>query len=794
MIYPRHLTWPQSRPHSRPKSRGVARPVVEKRTTWSRKKIIKTVLASVALAVLTILTFCGAAVTLMMLRIRHTLPSITKIALFQPSVGTRIYSSDGVLLATLQIENRQPVPLSAVSPKLVDAIIAVEDSRFFEHHGIDYRGVGRAAFANLINRDVTGQGGSTITQQLARNVSDFGLSKEKSLERKLREAMVAVRIEQVFDKKEILDLYLNQIYFGSGAYGVEAAAKTYFGKSAKKLTLAEAALLAGLPQRPLAYSPYTNKRAAIERRNVVLRRMLDTGKIDQVQYEAAKCEPLKTVGRRSNHTVYRAPYFVDWVVQDLVKRHGVDAVYSGWKVVTTLDWKMQQAAERVIRTGLSYGATQGALVCIDPHNGDVRAMVGGLDYKKDQFNAVTQGRRQPGSAFKPIVYAAALDMGSVTLDTPIKDEPLKIPSGDRVWTVHNYGGGYSNKDEIVFDGIRRSTNTIAVQVAEATGIPTIIQYAQRLGISTELAPYLPLALGASAVRPIELCAAYGTFAAQGDRYEPTGVRSIKDNFGADLQQPSTFQRKKAALLQTSTIDDINTALWAVVHEGTGTAAAGVPNAFGKTGTTSDHRDAWFVGYTPELVTAVWVASPFRAGNGVVKYRPMHGATGGRVAAPIWARFMKSAVPLQRKVNRARGLTLWGIRHLPPPKPVMEVELADSAQGQDAGGPSAENAWMRDLYRYQGSSGGSTRDYNYSSQRATWEAPQERWSGQQADYGLREARAGSVVAEPEAELVSVCADSGRLATDWCPTTVLLNVTAGRAPTNYCRIHHAPQGEW
>jgi penicillin-binding protein 1A len=731
-------------------------------------------------------------ITLMIVRLRHTLPTISRIALFQPSSGTRIYSSDGVLLATLQMENRQPVPLSAISPNLVDAIIAVEDSRFFEHHGIDYRGVARAAFANLINRDVTGQGGSTITQQLARNVSDFGLSKEKSLERKLREAMVAVRIEQVFDKNEVLDLYLNQIYFGSGAYGVEAAAKTYFGKSARRLTLAEAALLAGLPQRPVAYSPYTDKEAAVARRNVVLRRMLETGKISQAQYELARREPLKTTGRRSNHAVYRAPYFVDWVVKDLVKKHGVDAVYSGWKVVTTLDWRMQQAAERAIRTGLSYGATQGALVCIDPHSGDVRAMVGGVDYEKDRFNAVTQGLRQPGSAFKPIVYAAALDTGSVTLETPIQDALLQIPTDNRTWTVHNYGGGYSNKDVTVFDGLRRSVNTVAVQVAVAAGIPTIIQYAQRLGISTELAPYLPLALGASAVRPIELCSAYGVFAADGDRYEPTGLRSIKDSRGVQLEKSSAFQRKRETLLQPASIADMNTVLWAVVHEGTGTGAAGVPNAFGKTGTTSDHRDAWFVGYTPELVTAVWVSSPYRDRNGIVRYKTMHGATGGRVATPIWARFMRAAVPLQQKANKARGIHAWSIKVLPPPRPETSIDLTEYDNG--SGAQSNDNAWMNDLDRWSNHSDG------YGSQQAGWDTRRYMYMppARPADQGLEPYRAehygeGSLMADSSDYLVTICADSGRLATDWCPTTVLLNTTAGRAPTSMCRMHRGPSDD-
>jgi penicillin-binding protein 1A len=781
MNYPRHLIWQPV-----PKARREVTPI--DRPRWSRKKIWKTAFACSLLAILTFITVVALGFTLLVLRVRGTVPSIAKISAFQPATATNIYSSDGILLATLQMENRQVVQLKNVSPDLINATLAVEDSRFYEHSGVDLKGVARAFCANLINRDATSQGASTITQQLARNVNAFGLGKTKSLSRKVREAMTAIRIEQVFSKDEILELYLNQIYYGSGAYGIEAASRTYFGKPASRLSIAEAALLAGIPQRPNAYSPYTNLTAAQTRRNVVLKRMLDTGKISIADYERAKSEAIHLAGRKTNHTVYRAPYFVDWVVQGLVARYGVDAVYSGWKVVTTLDWRMQQAAEKSLRQGLRSGATQGALVCIDPHTGDVRAMVGGVDYQKDRFNAVTQGKRQPGSAFKPIVYATAIDTGAVSLDTKIKDEPLKIPTGNgtKMWTVHNYGGGYRNQDVTVLDGITSSINTVAVEAAQETGINRVIEYAQKMGITTELAPYLPLALGSSAVRPIELCSAYGIFASEGDLYKPISVQSITDGAGKAYDMPSAFERRQSGILQPATILQMNEALHSVVQNGTGYAAAVVPYAFGKTGTTSDSRDAWFVGYTPDLVAAVWVAHPDRDARGIVHYAVMPGATGGHVAAPIWAGFMRTAAPIQKRVNQLRGKRPWTITLPPPPAPEAKEDLSQMTMDMDAGSQGINLKGPFPGEQYDRNTGVQPEVY-YQNSRPNANYAQAINYGSASD-NLKGASRGS-----GENLVEVCADTGQLATEWCDTTTMVDFTGRKAPTGSCRKHHAPAGE-
>jgi penicillin-binding protein 1A len=537
--------------------------------------------------------------------------------------------------------------------------------------------------------------------------------------------------------------------------------------------------LAGLPQRPVAYSPYSHPKEALARRDVVLKRMLDTGRIVRADYERAVREPVRLADRRDARSVYRAPYFVDWVVQDLVQKYGVDAVYSGWKVVTTLDWRMQERAERAVRHGLRNGATQGALVSIDPHTGEVRAMVGGVDYKKDRFNAVTQGKRQPGSAFKPIVYAAAFNGGTLSLYSQMKDEKLEIPSGGRVWTVHNYGGGYTNRDETMLEAIENSTNTIAVQVAQETGIPRIIYTAQRMGITTELAPYLPLALGASAVRPIELCSAYGVFAAEGSWFRPTGVRTVEDANGGFVVQDEPEQRRVASGLDSGTVEQMNVALRGVVTQGTGGAAIAVPHAFGKTGTTNDGRDAWFVGYTPELVTAVWVANPHRDMMGITRYAEMPGATGGHVAAPIWADFMRHAVLTQKESNRLRHLPQWAIILPPPPKQEKAVALDEGAEAYLDPPLLPQPA---EIAYQQATSSGSPA-----------EESDEGWVEHASSPPVNASTRLASLDNRGTDVVRVCADTGKLATEWCDTTILVRSNSRGAPTTYCTKHHAPFGE-
>ena len=742
-------------------------------------RTFKTAFTAALILLLGAAAVAAIAVAAMIVSLRTTIPTISEITSYTPAEATKIYSSDGMLLAKLQIENRKVVRLEEISPSLIDATLAVEDSRFYEHNGIDPRGTIRALWANLSGGDVAGQGGSTITQQLARNVTRFGISRRKTLRRKLHEAMTAVRIEQALSKNEVLELYLNQIYYGSGAYGVEAAARTYFDKPASQLTIAEAALLAGIPQRPEHNSPHNRIESARRRRSIVLRRMLDTGRITEQQYNAARGEPIRLAGIRHANRVYRAPYFVNWVVKALEQAYGRDGLYSGLTVITSLNWKMQERAENVLRGPLSYGATDAALVSIDPHTGCVRAMVGGRSYRRNQFNAVTQGLRQPGSAFKPIVYAAAFDTGTVDLSTRVRDEKLQLVIDDRnTWTVHNYAERYQNKERSVLDALRFSINTIAVNVGLQTGIDQIIRYARALGINSELPPWPSLSLGSGAVRPIELCAAYGVFAANGERYAPIGVLLVKDARGQTIYRDNPAGRVYPTVLGQGTIDQINFALREAVLRGSGSLAARVPNAYGKTGTTSDHRDTWFVGYTPDLVTAVWAAAPQKDRRGKIRFRVMHGGTGGKVAAPLWARFMDTAAPLQRKINARRGRH-WNI-HLVK----YEVEPVEDQKSPISKPQLAQSDAI----------GSSDLD---GSRYWTASPPQMVGSGDVAIRYSGLLTSGTFfqsVPSNAGEGAPVCADSGGLAGEFCPVTVMRNLRPEEEErSRICRRHRAPPGE-
>ena len=748
---------------------------------WKNRKT-RTVLLAILIAALAAAALAAIVLTFTMVRVSATLPSIAQITSYRPVEATKIYTSDGILLAKLQMQNRKVVKLESISNHLIDATIAVEDSRFYQHTGVDPRGILRAVWANLTEADSTGQGGSTITQQLARNVPEFRISRKKTFHRKLREAMTARRIEQALDKNEILELYLNQVYYGSGAYGVEAAARTYFGKPASKLTLAESALLAGLPQRPHAYSPYNSLSAAEGRREVVLSRMVETGKINRSEFHQARSEKIKLAERMTNNRIYRAAHFVDWVVRELADKYGVDALYSGLQVVTTLNWRMQQAAESAVRGRLPYGATEAALVSLDPHNGHVRAMVGGRDYKKNQFNAITQGLRQPGSAFKPILYAAAFESGTVDVATRVTDEKIQLALDERkTWTVHNYGGGYTNKDRTILDAIRYSINTIAVSVGLQTGLERIIGHAKAMGITSDLPAWPSLTLGAGSVRPIELCSAYGIFAANGERYLPTGIIQVKDARGQVILQDSPRERYVQPFLAPDTLNQMNFALREAVRSGSGHAAARVPNAFGKTGTTSDYRDAWFVGYTPDLVTAVWTAAPYKTAKGTVKFKVMHGGTGGRIAAPIWARFMDVAAGLQKQINRKHGRR-WEIPVLDYQVEPVELKIADADNGSDwaedvSASPSPESATY---YQYVvAAPSAQTGDLLYPPTQFS-----ERNIPRETPTALN---------DPPVDIL-ICADSGQRAGDYCLVTVTQRVAASaESRLRICRKHRAPAGE-
>ncbi|MCL6630072.1 MAG: penicillin-binding protein 1A, partial [Armatimonadetes bacterium] len=558
---------------------------------------------------------------------------------------------DGVVLAEVFEENREFVKLDDIPKALQDATIAIEDSRFYKHIGIDLKGIARALYQNLRKKEIS-QGGSTITQQLARNIY---LTREKTLSRKLQEVVLALQLERNFSKQQILELYLNEVYYGSGACGVQAASKVYFGKEVKNLTLSQCALIAGLPQKPSVYSPHENLDLAIKRRNVVLDRMAELGYITEEQCEQAKREKPKIVPRKPTGIArYKAPWFVTYVIQQLSDEFGADLVYrGGLRVYTTLNYEMQKAAEEALREGVRsakyLNVTQGALVCIEPQNGYIRAMVGGVnpDFTKDQYNRVVQARRQPGSAFKAFVYTAAIDNG-YDPDYRISNARISFPGyGGKTWSPRNYDGRYGGSYTIR-RAIAQSVNICAVRMANEIGIDKVIAYAGMLGIKSPLTRSLALALGASDVTPLEICSAYGVFAANGVRAEPMAVVRITTcEAGREEAVIAEYAPTTIRVLSQETARIMNDLFRGVVTSGTGRRALRVPKAHGKTGTTNNDRNAWFIGYTPELVAAVWVGNDDNS--------PMKGVWGGNVCCPIWTQFMLKALDVYKRRYEDQGL-------------------------------------------------------------------------------------------------------------------------------------------
>ena len=553
-----------------------------------------------------------------------------------PPASSQIYDIHGNEIANIHAaENRRPIGINEIPKNLQNAFIAVEDNRFYDHIGIDPRGIVRAIWANIRGRTVT-EGGSTITQQLAKNAY---LTQDRTLKRKVQEVFLALQLERQYTKQEILELYMNQIYFGQGAYGVQAAARTYFGKDAKDLTLNECAMLAGIPKSPNYYSPVNNMDAATERKAVVLDQMVKYGYISDSEAAAAKKEPLH-IAKNTNDGGKSASYFVDYVLQQLAEKYGDDAIYKdGLKIYTTIDMDMQAAAETAMKNLPTYFTDangivqpQGALVAIDPHTGYIKAMVGGRG--TDQFNRATQAVRQPGSAFKPFVFAAALE-NKYTPESIIEDKPLKVGS----WEPQNYSRNFSGKVRLR-DVVRWSLNVPTVRIAQDIGIDKAIFYAQEMGISTFVLDgatndrNLATALGGMTrgVTPLELTSAYGTFANRGIHVKPVAILRVVSRTGKVLEEA---ERKEKSVMSADNAAALTAMLEDVIRRGTGTRANIGRPAAGKTGTTSDYHDAWFVGYTPDLVTGVWI------GNDSVS--DLHGMSGGMTPAAIWQAFMQKAL-------------------------------------------------------------------------------------------------------------------------------------------------------
>ncbi len=672
------------------------------------------------------------------------LPDMTKLSDYTPALATTVLARDGSVLGYFYREKRFLTPLSRMSPAVPKAFLAAEDAAFYSHPGVDLPGILRAAIKNLLAGGIV-QGGSTITQQ---TVKSMLLSPERSFERKIKEMILAYRLERFLSKDEILTIYLNQIYLGGRAYGVEAAARDYFGVSAKDLTLAQAALLAGLPKAPGKYSPFVNPERAIERQGYVLGRLLELGWITQAEYEAARAEKLHYQSMADPSWKLGA-YALEEVRRQLIARFGEDQVLTGGLTVrTSIDPKHQRLAEEALRRGLitvskrhgwcgpvetvprerwetwltehpvggltpgtrvlglvtaldkagarvrlgdhsgvvlakdlgwvrkldpalppetakrlrqaplqpgdvvwvrvsgpSQGGVfplsleqdpgvEGALVSLDPRSGEVLALVGGYDFFRSQFNRATQAKRQPGSAFKPIVYSAALDHG-FTAASIVLDAPVVIEDGsDTLWKPENFEGNFYGPT-LLRTALVKSRNLVTVRVAQRIGVETIIARARAMGITAELPPYLSMALGAIEVTPLNLCQAYTAFARLGTRVAPRLILEVTSPWGETLHtEPLT--PTEAMTPQTAYV--MVHMLQGVIQEGTATAAKvlGRPLA-GKTGTTNNEQDAWFIGFSPSLLTGVWV--------GYDQVRPMgKHETGAQVALPIWIDYRRQVEP------------------------------------------------------------------------------------------------------------------------------------------------------
>jgi penicillin-binding protein 1A len=677
--------------------------------------------------------------------IEKGIPSIEELKQYQPETGTKIYADDDVLVGELKIEKGVFVPLNKIPEHMKNAAIAVEDSRFWKHKGIDYIAIIRALLKDIVYVQLK-EGGSTITQQLAKVIF---LTPEKTVKRKLREAALAVKIEKNLKKEEILELYLNKIYFGHGAYGVEMASRVYFGKSVRDITLSEAALLAGLIKAPVLYSPYNNLAKAKERQQIVLSRMEEEGYIKRSEKENALKQPIYLSNVRKG--VEANNYFVEYVRRYLEEKYGEDMVYrEGLKVYTTLNRNAQLSAARAIQEGLreldkrrgwrgpidhrndidvkkeltskesrgmvvantgdissglvlkvsekeaviktrgvlgkltigdakwaskiidpkkgkstflkDFNLTkilkigdvvrvgiktmkgnnlqltleqepqvEGAIVALDPETGFIRAMVGGYDFIKSDYNRAVYARRQPGSAFKPIIYAAAMDHG-FTPASIINDEPVVYYGGPKgEWSPENYDHKFYGPTRLR-EALTYSRNVVTIKLLEAVGVDNVIDFARHLGFQGEIPRDLTISLGSMSVTPLELALSFDVFASGGMKVKPIAIKYIIDSKGRVLESSEPESEEvispQTAFLITSMMED-------VVKYGTGwkAKALGRPVA-GKTGTTNEYRDAWFVGYTTDLVSVVWVGFDDMRSLG-----PME--TGARAASPIWVSFMKN---------------------------------------------------------------------------------------------------------------------------------------------------------
>ena len=750
--------------HGRVAKRYARAPIESSRTGWRRsvrsrrrRRFVRRVLVAFAFLILLGMAAAGAAGYVVYQELATGLPDVSALQDYQPSLVTEVYDRHEELIAEFFVEKRRLVHLTEIPPHVRYATIAAEDSRFYSHGGVDYIGIGRAILVNL-RAGTTREGASTITQQVARNLF---LTRERTLRRKVREAILARRIEKRYDKDSILQIYLNQIFYGHNTYGIEAAAQLYCGKSVADLSLADGAMIAGLPPAPNTYSPIRNPERSLQRRGHVLRRMVAEGYLEAGDAAAAEREPMCSLGERPHvtHRVNKAPYFVEHVRQHLEDNYGPTALYrGGFTVHTTLDLRLQRAAQRALQDGLltvdrrirrgawqrpssSVGLTsdetrnaarieavtmthgagptvhegdllagvllevrpdsanvairksrgvikpggvdwirsvvgdqgtfdgdltqllrrgdvvrvrvtaadpegvahqleleqdprvQGALLALEASSNQVLAMIGGYDFDRSQFNRALRAVRQPGSAFKPVIYAAAVEAG-MNPTSQVADDPIEreIPGAD-TWRPENYDEEFLGPITMRL-ALTKSRNLATIDLLEKIGVDAACAYARRLGVRREFPCVLSLALGSAEMTLLDVTALYGVFANQGIHTEPVFIARIVDRFGTIKEEQLLSAQR---VMSPEVAYSVTSMLESVVQHGTGRQVRALERpAAGKTGTTNDFHDAWFIGYTPEIVAGVWVGFDNQASLGKRE-------TGGRVAAPIWLGFMKEAL-------------------------------------------------------------------------------------------------------------------------------------------------------
>jgi penicillin-binding protein 1A len=561
-------------------------------------------------------------------------------------VDGHIYANDNhTILATLRgAESRILVATIEIAPIMQQAIVAIEDKRFYQHRGVDLRGIARAVWADVTSKKIV-QGGSTITQQFIKNSC---VTSTRTISRKLKEAALAWQLEQRWSKDRILTAYLNTIYFGNGAYGIQRAAQTYFKTTASRLTLPQAALLAGIPADPSRYDPVTNPRTARGRRLEVLKAMLSQHEISELDLKRASRAPLpRAEDVRLPGIQGPAPYFVNYVKQQLIEKYGTREVFGGGlDVQTTIDLRLQKLARRAVEAVLKEpNGPSAALVAVRPRTGEVLAMYGGDNFRQSQFNLAVQGERQPGSSFKPFVLATALRQG-IAPATTFASRPVSIFIGDRYWNVHNYENDYIGSADLATATIV-SDNSVFAQLTRLVGPANVARTARQVGVTRDLNPYFAIGLGADPVSPLEMARAFSTFANEGRRIDgrafgnrPRAIARIRDEHGKMVDDNRPVHRPVLTRDQNALLTSI---LEEVIRSGTGKRAR-LPDrtAAGKTGTTENYGDAWFVGYTPQLATAVWVGYP----NKLIPMLTEYGGdpvAGGTFPAEIWRVFNQLAL-------------------------------------------------------------------------------------------------------------------------------------------------------